>query len=240
MEKMNETWRAGQSYSETSRITIVYLLVTVFIYGAVYFASVYISAFTSFVSVFVFSAALVAVLRFKGRTGFYRISMPEIETPAMALRILPLLIVPVFQLVKFGLPVPEAEWFLLAGAALTEEIIFRGYFPRLFSKMPRFVLIMFSAAVFALFHFVNLLSAPSFSVILKQFFCAFCAGVLFSAVTLDFDSLLPPFFAHFFINCTTPQYKTVFSLSETLPWIAVLAFGLLFAAKPADYHQKGL
>ena len=237
---MNETSRASRSSVDTVRFTIVFLLVTVLVYGAVYCAAVSISRFAACLSVFAFSAVLAAFITLAGRAAFYRLSLPEIDTPFKALRILPLLIVPVFLLAEFGFPVPDAGWFLLAGAALTEEIIFRGFFPRLFPNMPRLAVTVLSAAVFALFHFVNLLSKPFSPAPWIQIFCAFCAGVLFSAVTFDLNSLLPSFFAHFFINCVTPETKTDFSIPEMLSWVAVLLFGLLFAARPAVYHKKGL
>lgn len=86
-----------------------------------------------------------------------------------------------------------------------EEIVFRGVLPAVISERLKLNAVrsaLIASALFALFHFVNILDGESASYALVQSILAFGVGFSFSALVYRCKSILPGIAIHFLFNFT--------------------------------------
>lgn len=141
---------------------------------------------------------------------------------------LPLVLLPIWNLLtaaKWSPELPTA--FLMLCVSIAEEIFFRGFMLRFFSKRSKLSGILITSAVFAWFHWVNLFPSGNFAYIMMQVLCAFAAGVCYCAVTLRCGSLLPSVAAHFITNITGAGDPAIALQGWNLLglWICIAAYG---------------
>ena len=131
---------------------------------------------------------------------------------------------------------------LMCGAVLVEEIFFRGVLLaepgdghssapgnallKWLAAQPEYGRACISSGLFAFFHAVNAVSGEGWTQVLPQMFCAFCAGMLYAAVTFRTNSLIPAAAGHFFVNITAAE-ENVLSLPVAAGSILCLAAGIL-------------
>lgn len=137
---------------------------------------------------------------------------------------------------------------LMLGTVIVEEVFFRGVLlaePGTFESplaewmedRPDYVKAILSSGLFAIFHAVNVISGENWVWIIPQILCAFCAGMLFAAVTFRTNSLIPAAVCHFLVNITASE-ENAFSLPVAAGSILCLAAGILLLL-PACLIRKG-
>lgn len=137
-------------------------------------------------------------------------------------RLLPLLTLPVCNLLSAeAFPPPLPTFLLMLAVCATEELFFRGFLLRFLMRFGAVPAILLSSVVFALFHLVNL-AAGSVIYTLAQVLCAFAAGICFAAATVLTGSLLPGFAAHFLSNITAAPVP---SDPAPLLWLCIALYG---------------
>ncbi len=170
-----------------------------------------------------------------------------ISSPALLLILFLLLILPAANLLSGGSFASGSTVVLMLGAVLVEEVFFRGVLlakPGTFdtpllawlTEQPDYVKALLSSGLFAVFHAVNAIGGEAWLQIVPQMVCAFCAGMLFAAVTLRTDSLLPAAAGHFLVNITAAEENTCI-LPTAFGCMLCLAAGILLLA--ASSIQRG-
>lgn len=115
--------------------------------------------------------------------------------------LLPLLILPAYNLLTGALPdLPTA--LLMLSVSAVEEIFFRGFLLHFFLRWGKRRGILLTAAIFALFHGVNIFHGGAPAHIAMQILCAAMVGVCYGAVAVKWGSLLPVMCAHALTNIT--------------------------------------
>ena len=196
---------------------------------------------------------LLVWLGYRQRLRALRISRPVLNGPAgimspALLRILAsLLILPAANLMSGGSFASGSTAVLMLGTVFVEEVFFRGVllakpgtfespFLASITEQPDYKKALLSSGLFAGFHVVNAIGGEAWLQIGPQMVCAFCAGMLFAAVTLRTDSLLPAAAGHFLVNITAAE-ENAFTLPAAFGCMLCLAAGILLLA--ASSIQKG-
>lgn len=116
---------------------------------------------------------------------------------------LPLLIMPVYNLIgTVNYTITVSDIVLVASAAVTEEIFFRGIIQKYFIQKDRISEIIKINAVFALYHTVNIFAGKDMHYVLWQMICAFAIGICYSVITVLYNSIIPAAIAHAVLNIT--------------------------------------
>ena len=196
---------------------------------------------------------LLVWLGYRRRLKALRISHPVlnrpdgISSPPLLLILFLLLILHAANLLSGGSFAAGSTVVLMLGAVLVEEVFFRGVLlakPGTFdtpllkwiTEQPDYVKALLSSGLFAVFHAVNAIGGEAWLQIVPQMVCAFCAGMLFAAVTLRTDSLLPAAAGHFLVNITAAE-ENVFTLPAVFGCMLCLTAGILLLA--ASSIQRG-
>lgn len=161
-----------------------------------------------------YAAALIGWIFRTGRAQFLGLCAARKGKISSFYRFLPLLILPVCNLLTAktffpGLPV----FFLMLSVCAAEEIFFRGFLLRSLMQYGALPAIVLSSGIFALFHLVNLMSGGLPAYTWMQVLCAFSVGICYGAITIQTGSLIPCFFAHFLTNITAAPVST-----GAVPW----------------------
>lgn len=136
------------------------------------------------------------------------------------LELLPLLLLPVCNLLTGVLPPLPAALLMLSVSAV-EELFFRGFLLRFFLKWGRTRGVLITGICFALFHGVNLLQGGDPAYTAMQALCALTVGICYGAVTVKCGSLLPAMLVHCLTNITGIGGP---ALSAGL-WLCIAAYG---------------
>ena len=114
---------------------------------------------------------------------------------------LPLLILPVFNLLAGGFRMPDwTDVLVMLSVAVTEELFFRGWLLSFFRKKGCSSAVLATSILFALLHAVNGFENPDGGYILLQILCAFAVSICLCETAIRFDSILPCAAAHFLTN----------------------------------------
>ncbi len=197
--------------------------------------------------IFLFAVVLSIVLYRRSRFDALRIRLPHLSGRKGLFVMLFLIVMPAVNILEYRAFADIKTVVLMAGAVSVEEIVFRGIilsddlapfvrirYLRNASPLSR---ILISSALFALFHAVNIIGSPDIPGTLFQIFCAFCAGVLFAAVTQQTGSILPCTVCHFIINITSPETVS-FSVPVMIGSAVCLAAGIIISTE-RRYLLKG-
>jgi len=153
-----------------------------------------------------YACLLVIWLGKQGWLARFYLCLPTVRDPRVCLHLLPLLFFMTVNLAERGGGPPlSLALVLMAGTVMTEEIVFRGVLLRVLEKLPPLMGVLLSATIFALFHLVNAMGQTDGLFILYSLLYAFAAGVLYAAVTLHFNSLIPAAVGHYLANVTAPD-----------------------------------
>ena len=163
-------------------------------------------------------------------------ALPKIRQILMAFL---LLILPAANLLSGGSFADVKTMVLMAGTVIVEEVFFRGVLlaekplTTWMAAKPEFVRAAISSGLFSVFHAVNAAGGEAWLHVLPQMICAFCAGMLFAAVTLRTDSLIPAAAGHYFVNMTAAE-ENVFSLPVAAGSAICLLAGILLLSRPRE------
>lgn len=136
-----------------------------------------------------------------GRSGAVGLCLPRGMKVRSIPELLPLLVLPAYNLATGTLPgLPTVLLMLSISAA--EEIFFRGFLLQHLLKWGKLRAVLLTALIFALFHGVNLIRGGDLLYTAVQILCAFFSGLCFSAVTVRWGSLFPSIAAHVLTNIT--------------------------------------
>ncbi len=112
----------------------------------------------------------------------------------------------------------------------TEESIFRGIlFHGLETKLQPFAVVLLTAIIFGLFHFVNLFNGNPFDAIAYQVIHAASVGFLYAALRLRLGAIWPIMLVHGFWDTSV----FVFQTAQTANGIATVASSTTFSAESA-------
>lgn len=176
----------------------------------------------------------------RGRDGLQ--SAARGQFPDRVLSLLGLAALPAANLLSGGSFAEGNTAVLMAGAVIFEEVFFRGVllaesgtspFITWIAAKPEIVRAGISSGLFAVFHAVNAAGGEAWLHVLPQMICAFCAGMLFAAVTLRTDSLIPAAAGHYFVNMTAAE-ENVFSLPVAAGSAICLLAGILLLSRPRE------
>lgn len=175
-----------------------------------------------------YAVALVLWLGKKGWLTRFRLCRPTMPAPRSYLHLLPLLFFMTVNMAEQGgWPPPSLALVLMAGAVVTEEILFRGVLLRVFDGLPPCIRVLLSAAIFSLFHLVNAIGQADGLFVLYSLLYALAAGVLYAATTLYFESLIPAAVGHYLANVTAPMQEEYSSPIFLLVMAVCLLWGIL-------------
>lgn len=148
----------------------------------------------------VYVLLLITWLIRTGKAAFVRLH--RVRPPALRdlPDFLPLLLLPVCNLPMVSAPPPSVV-LLMISVSIVEEILFRGVLLNFFQNRGNFRSILVTAMIFALFHGVNLIGGDVTAVLL-QILCAAGTGILYGAITLKRQSILPAMTGHILTNIT--------------------------------------
>lgn len=168
-----------------------------------------------------------ALILWAFRTGQARRLGLSVPRHIRIFRFLPLLMLPVCNLLIADILSPSLPTFvLMLAVCAAEELFFRGFLLRFLMRYGAIPAVLLSSVVFAMFHLVNP-TAGSALYTWAQVLCAFAAGICFAAATVLSGSLLPGFVAHFLSNITA---SPVPSDPAPLLWLCVVLYGCYGAA----------
>lgn len=108
-----------------------------------------------------------------------------------------------------------------------EELIFRGFLPVAIKENLNIDIVRSSiaaSAIFAIFHFANIVNGAEFSYTAVQSALAFGVGFSFSALTYRCKSIFPGITVHFLLNITADL-----SGDTNLPFVVWIAAAVLCA-----------
>ena len=151
----------------------------------------------------IYTALLLLWIWCSGWGSRIGLTAPDFSEKHDLLLLLPMLILAVHNFLFSDRPSAAAA-LLLALAAVTEEIFFRGFLLRFLMRCGARRAILFSAVLFALFHLAN---TASFYTLL-QLLCALGAGLCFASAALVYKSILPGILCHVLINVTADGSST--------------------------------
>lgn len=212
------------------------LFLFIILYGGCFLLAEYFSnligiphVITAFV-ILIYAVVLILFM-LRQRKGRYLYGINIKFKPSAYLYFVPLLIMPVINLIVLDNSFSPFTIITFIGACVVEEIFFRNYlFFYLNQKFSITISIVLSSVIFALFHTVNLFNSLDLLFITLQIFSAFCVGVCFGAITYKFKSITPCFISHFIINLTGIGVLAVDRL----------IFALLIGASSLLYFLYGL
>lgn len=173
----------------------------------------------------------------RGRDGLQ--SAARGQFPDRVLILLGLAALPAANLLSGGSFAEGNTAVLMAGAVIVEEVFFRGVLlaektlTTWMAAKPEFVRAAISSGLFSVFHAANAGSGEPWMHVLPQMICAFCAGMLFAAVTLRTGSLIPAAAGHYFVNMTAAE-ENVFSLPVAAGSAICLLAGILLLSRPRE------
>lgn len=140
---------------------------------------------------------------------------------------LPILLLPLLNLLLCEWKVSIKEIFIMAGIAFSEEVFFRGF---LLSKLTRnfqyCILrgILVSSLVFSGMHLVNLFSGASLDYVLMQCITAGSVGFCFAIIVYRERSIILCVLFHLLINLTGTEVKTDLTKYQGLFYCAAAIF----------------
>lgn len=150
----------------------------------------------------VYWAALLRGLHTRGRLRSYGLCRGKGLTARDALLSLPVLLFAALNIAFGGAWPGIAQAVYLLFAVFGEEVLFRGVLPAVWGeKLGAAGAAAASAALFALLHLGSAVGG-SVSAAAVQALCAFCAGLLLTAVRARTGSIALPLLAHALINLT--------------------------------------
>ena len=157
-----------------------------------------------------------------GRAQTVGLQIPR-WSPRQWLNLIPLLLLPGFNLLTAGRIAPDPSAVaLMLSAAVTEEVFFRGFLLHFLAKRSKSAGIFLSSILFAAFHLVNLTQGTDPTYTWMQVLCAFAVGLCYSTTAISIGSLLPCIAVHFLTNITGSSQSSQ-SGSETAGlWICIL------------------
>lgn len=162
-----------------------------------------------------YAAALIGWIFHTGQAGYLGLCPVRKNTAWGFYWFLPLLTLPVCNLLTAGAFCPDLPTvILMLGVCAVEEIFFRGFLLRRLARYGSLPGIVLSSGIFALFHLVNLMSGSAPAYVWMQVLCAFTVGVCYGAVAIQTGSLIPCFLAHFLTNITAAP-----SSDGAVPWL---------------------
>lgn len=228
---------------------MLYLAVWAVLYGLVYsFFRLLFPAALPYAALS-YAVLLLVWLGYRGRLKALRICRAAFrgwtDVPVLAL----LFILPAANRISGGAFAAGDTAVLMIGAVIVEEVFFRGVLLAgpgtsgvpLFewaAEQPDRAKALFSSGLFAAFHAVNAVSGEDGVRILPQILCAFCAGMLFAAVTFRVNSLIPAAAGHFLVNITASE-ANAFSLPIMIGSVLCLAAGGILLLLPARHIRRG-
>ena len=227
---------------------MLYFAVWAVLYGLSYSLSKLLLPTALPYAVLIYAILLIVWLGYRQRLKALHVCRPVAsrwtDIPVMAL----LLILPAANRITGGSYADGKTAVLMLGAVIVEEVFFRGILlaePGTFENplikwmedRPDHVKAILSSGLFAVFHAVNAIGGEAGIQVLPQIICAFCAGMLFAAVTFRTDSLIPAAAGHYLINITASE-ENVFSLPVAVGSVICLAAGILLLL-PACSLRKG-
>ena len=142
---------------------------------------------------------------------------------------LPVLLVPLLNLMLYEWKFSVKEFFMMAGIAFSEEVFFRGF---LLSKLTGnfryrvFRGILITSFVFSGMHFINLFSGASPDYVLAQCISAGCIGFCFAVIVYRERSIFFCVLFHLLINLTSTEANL--ELSE-IQWLIYGAAAVFYA-----------
>lgn len=160
-----------------------------------------------------------------GQAGHIGLCAMRHFPPGEYLSLLPLLSLPLCNLLaaeEYRFRFSSAV--LMLSVSATEEIFFRGFLLRFFTKRSKLSGIFLTSGIFALFHCVNLFHAAGLPYTLMQVLFAFAAGICYGAVTIRCGSLFPCIFAHFLTNITGTGNSLPVGAGWIGPWICLAVY----------------
>ena len=195
-----------------------------------------------------YAMLLLVWLGYRRRLRAYRICKPVLTGRTGLTVMALLLILPAANLISGGSFAGGRTAVLMLGTVTVEEVFFRGILLaepgtsgipmfELLADRPDHAKAFISSGLFAAFHAVNVIGGEEWMQVVPQIIFAFCAGMLFAAVTLRTDSLLPAAAGHYLINITASA-KNAFSLPAAAGSILCLAAGIILLL-PACPVRKG-
>lgn len=136
------------------------------------------------------------------KNNYIRLKINHNFSPQKMIRLLPVLMLPIFNIAIYGLRFDFFDTVTMLCVATVEEIFFRGFLQHFFEKKSIVGAVYITSIIFAFFHLVNIVVVRDMVSIIMQMLVAFCVGTCFSAVAIKYDSIVPCIFFHFLINVT--------------------------------------
>lgn len=198
-------------------------------------------------TVLMYAVLLLVWLGYRRCLERFRIRRPAVHGWSGVAILALLMILPAANLLSGGISADGDTVVMMLGTVIVEEVFFRGILlvepggrtvsdnPLVtwMAAKPEFVRACISSGLFALFHAANVISGEAWLHVLPQMICAFCAGMLFAAVTLRTDSLIPAAAGHYFVNMTAAE-ENVFSLPVAAGSAICLLAGILLLSRPRE------
>ena len=195
-----------------------------------------------------YAVLLISWLGYRQRLRAFRLCLPVLRGWSGVLVMLLLLLLPAANLLSGGSFASGKTAVLMLGPVIVEEIFFRGVllaepgtagipFLAWMTEQPVFVKAIISSGLFAVCHAANVTGGEEWIKVVPQITCAFCAGMLFAAVTFRTNSLIPAAAGHFLVNVTASE-SNVFSVLIAAGSVICLAAGISLL-RPAGHLREG-
>lgn len=227
---------------------MLFIVVAVLAYGAVFFISEWISNnigiphLVTVPVITVFLCIVLLALKENGLLKKYKICFPN-NIWHCSLISIPLFVIPLMNIyltkhsaqgaIEFS--GNEVLFIILMGlSAFFEELFFRGVFPSVLSERFRFNIFLRTATVnvlFALMHLGNALNGASLEPTLVQSVLALGIGVCFSGITEKTESLFPAVCLHCLINMSSLHkdfYSSSLQLWELWIWVGISIMCIIY------------
>lgn len=176
-----------------------------------------------------------------GRTQTVGLHIPRCS-PGKWLNLVPLLLLPSYNLLTTDIIVPDLSTAaLMLSAAVTEEVFFRGFLLHYLVKTSELAGIYLSSILFAAFHLVNFTQGTDPAYIWMQVICAFAAGLCYSTAAISIGSLLPCIAAHFLTNITGSSQLAQSGPEAAGLWMCILVcicWGIIHSHKIRKFNKE--
>lgn len=181
------------------------IFIWIFFYGIIYIISNYLSGLIGINNIITAPILLIYLIIFL--IWIEKINLKiGIKIPLIKLNQLfiftPLVLFIIFNLCFFDFKFEIFTIILIISVCAFEEIFFRGILFHLLKNKIKNIAPYICSLIFAIFHCVNFIGTNNYIFVLLQIFCAFCVGVYYCGLVLKFDSLLPSYLSHLFVNIT--------------------------------------
>lgn len=181
--------------------------------------------------------ALLVTLYKKGTLFFYRVTMPQKISDGFVALLCALSVVVINSLSTTSGNYKK-EWQIYGITLCTvfmEEFFFRGYLLREicqnFKIKSEMKCIIWSGALFALAHMVNLFTGADIVYMVFQMLCAFGMAIILGIVTIATNSILPGMLIHYLINISALRIQKMNVWQQGAELLAITIGAVIYLKK---------